>query len=151
MATITNRDKKYNTVKSVQGGLYDVVIALKQNIMKSLNVATFAKVQTIDLVNQTAIVTPFPLVDGENEKNIECFATMIPKIENDNISWISLINNLTKGDIVIIVFTNRNSKQTLVQAKKGMKLTSLTENSNLHSDTFGIIIGMMYKATNKED
>ena len=72
MAISSNRDTKYEGVKSTQGGLYDVVMALRNNIMKGLNVATLAEVQTIDVQTQTVSVKPFPLIEGELSKNMTC-------------------------------------------------------------------------------
>ena len=149
MAISSNRDAKYEGIKSTQGGLYDVVMALRNNIMKGLNVATLAEVQTIDVQTQTASVKPFPLIEGELSKNITCYSCLMPsvKIENDttSISWVNLIDNLAIHDVVLVVFLNRNSSQNLQQARKNQTLSTLNENSELHSDKFGIIVGLCYR------
>lgn len=145
----TNRDPKYEGTKSTQGGLYDVIMALKQNIMKSLNVATLAQVQSIDEQNQIIKVKPFPLIEGESEKFIECYSCMIPIYDNKSITWISLLGQLNKKDVVLVVFLNRNSSQNLRQIKKSLNLTTLKENSELHSDKFGVIVGIVYKYAEK--
>lgn len=145
MADITNRDSKYATNKSTQGGLLDVLLALKANIMKATNVATLAEVQSIDTTNLVVKVKPFPLINGENEKTIDCYSCMFPTVKEDNIKWSNLVDSLSKKDIVLVVFLNRNSSQNLKQARKNQVLTTLKENSELHSDKFGIVVGIVYK------
>lgn len=138
------RDTKYATTSSVQGGLYDVLLALKTHINRNLNVATFAEVQKIDTSTQIVTVKPFPLIDGESEKNIDCFSCMIPNMSN-GVSWVSLVDNLAIHDIVLVVFVNRNSSQAFTQLKNKQNITSLSENTDLHSDKYGVIVGLCYK------
>ena len=155
MAGSTNRDPKYASTKSTQGGLYDVILALRYNIMKNLNVATLAEVQSVDSQHQIATVKPFPLIDGELSKNIDCYSCLIPKvvIEDDktSVEWISLIDSLAMHDIVLVVFVNRSSSQNLEQAKANQKLTALQENSELHSDRYGMIVGLLHKFSRQEE
>lgn len=138
----TNRDNKYAGNESIQGGLYDVVMALRSNIMRNLNVATLAEVQFIDTKTQIVTVKPFPLLTNEDEKNIDCFSCMIPL---GTSKWVSLVDNLSVHDVVLVVFTNRNSIQSLQQARKNQKITTLNENAELHSERFGIIVALCYK------
>ena len=145
MSEVINRDSKYATTSSEQGGLLDVLLALKSNIMRGLNVATFAEVQEVDEANQIVTVRPFPLVEGESEKNISCFSCLMPHLDGENIAWSSMIKSFGKKDVVLVVFLNRNSSQSFKQAKLKQTLSTLKENSELHSDKFGVIIGMCYK------
>lgn len=145
MSEVINRDSKYATTSSEQGGLLDVLLALKSNIMRGLNVATFAEVQEVDEANQIVTVRPFPLVDGESEKNIACFSCLMPHLDGENIAWSSMTKSFGKKDVVLVVFLNRNSSQSFKQAKLKQTLSTLKENSELHSDKFGVIIGMCYK------
>lgn len=146
MSNTTNRDSKYINSKTVQGGLLDVVMALKANIMKSLNVATLAEVQQIDTKTKTLKVKPIPLIEGESEKNIECFTLVaINKNSDGSIEYKDLADYVSKRDIVLVVFLNRNSSQVLTQAKNKQKFTTLKENDELHSDKFGIVIGIVNK------
>lgn len=145
MSDITNRDSKYANTKSVQGGLLDVMLALKSNIMKALKVATLAEVQSVDTKTQIVKVKPFPLIEGESEKIIECGTTMIPALQDNSFTFVNFVNKLSKKDIVLVVFLDRNSSQNLSQAKKKQKLSTLKENSELHSDKFGIVVALVNK------
>lgn len=145
MSKIINRDDKYATASSEQGGLLDVLLALKSNIMRGLNVATFAEVQGVDEVNQIVTVRPFPLIEGEKEKNIACFCCLMPQSSGETVTWSSMTKSIGKKDVVLVVFLNRNSSQSFKQAKMKQKLSALKENSELHSDKFGVIIGICYK------
>lgn len=145
MSDITNRDSKYANTKSVQGGLLDVMLALKSNIMRALKVATLAEVQSIDSKTQIVKVKPFPLIEGESEKIIECETIMTPAMQDNSFTFVNLANKLSKKDIVLVVFLDRNSSQNLSQAKKKQKLSTLKENSELHSDKFGIIVALVNK------
>lgn len=147
MAISSNRDQKYANVNSVQGGLYDVLIELKNNVMRSLNVATLAEVQTVNKTNQTVTVTPFPLIENEISKNIICYSCMFQKVIGFNTTWASLIDELSIHDIVLVVFLNRNSSQNLQQSKKNQKRTALNQNVDLHSEKYGIIVGLCHKFT----
>lgn len=145
MSNITNRDSKYANTQSVQGGLLDVVLALKSNIMRTLKVATLAEVQSIDTKTQIVKVKPFPLIEGESEKIIECETIMTPAMQDKSFTYVSLANQLSNKDVVLVVFLDRNSSQNLSQAKKKQTLSTLKENSELHSDKFGIIVALVNK------
>lgn len=145
MSDAINRDSKYANTKSVQGGLLDVMLALKSNIMRALKVATLAEVQSIDSKTQIVKVKPFPLIEGESEKIIECETIMTPAMQDNSFTFVNLANQLSKKDVVLVVFLDRNSSQNLSQAKKKQKLSTLKENSELHSDKFGIIVALVNK------
>lgn len=145
MSNITNRDSKYANTQSVQGGLLDVVLALKSNIMRALKVATLAEVQSIDSKTQIVKVKPFPLIEGESEKIIECETIMTPTMQDKAFTYVSLASQLSNKDVVLVVFLDRNSSQNLSQAKKKQTLSKLKENSELHSDKFGIIVALVNK------
>lgn len=151
MKNACNRDKRYATTSTVQGGLSDVLSALKSNIMRALNVATLAEVQKVNEKSGTVTVKPFPLIDGEQDKNIDCYACLIPKVANSNIEWTDISSSLSMHDIVIVAFLNRDSEQSYRQTKKSMKRTALKENSDLHSDKYGFIIGICWKHIEKEE
>lgn len=145
MSDAINRDSKYANTKSVQGGLLDVMLALKANIMKALKVATLAEVQSIDSKTQIVKVKPFPLIEGESEKIIECETIMTPAMQDNSFTFVNLASKLSKKDVVLVVFLDRNSSQNLSQARKKQKLSTLKENSELHSDKFGIIVALVNK------
>lgn len=143
-----NESKKFEGSSSTQGGLYDVLLTLKDNIFKTLNVCTFAIVQKVNK-DGTINVTPFPIQTNETTKNITCLSSMIPYIskenDNTNIQWIDLNTILSKGDVVLVIFTNRNSIQNFNQSKKNQKLTKLYKETGLHFETYGVVINVCYK------
>ena len=140
-----NRDNKYAGTQSSKVELYDVLIALKANIFRTLNVTTFAEVQSIE--NDIVKVSPFPLVENEATKIINCFAGQVPiwNSETSTTSFVELTTLLTKGDIVMVGFTDRNTIQNFNQTRHGIERSTLLENNDLHSDNYGFIIKVMYK------
>ena len=151
MKNACNGDIRYATTSTVQGGLSDVLSALKSNIMRALNVATLAEVQKVDEKSGIVTVKPFPLIDGEQDKNVDCYACLMPKTVNESIEWVGIESSLSMHDIVIVAFLNRDSEQSYRQTKKSMKRTALNENSDLHSDKYGFIIGICWKHIEKEE
>ena len=118
-------DNRNKGVSVEENDLTALVLALKYNINRDLNVATLAKV--VD-VNKN-VCEPFPLIENEEKKNIYCL-----KIKN---------LELNVGDIVIILFCDRNFIQSYNQIINNQLPTKLKENTNLHSDKYGVIIGKL--------
>ena len=109
-----------------ENDLLAVCMELKANIFRNLKVGTLAKViSTNDIIK----CKPFPLLENETEKIIDCFK--IKEVE------------VKPNDVVLILFVDRNFIQNLKQIKGNQKLTSLQQNIDLHSDKFGIIIGTL--------
>lgn len=117
----------------------DLLISLKDTIGKDMKVASFAVVKSYNEKEDIWSVTPFPLVKGESTKNVQCTAalTTICKINSEEIEITEVC---TVKDIVLILYCDRNFKQNLKQAKNKTTLTALNENSDLHSDKYGVII-----------
>lgn len=107
--------------------LMAVCTELKANIFRNLKVATLGKVISIN--NNIIKCKPFPLIENETEKIIDCYS----------LNHL----NLQKNDIVLILFIDRNFIQNLKQIKNDQKLTRLQQNVDLHSDKFGIVIGIL--------
>lgn len=153
--SVSNRDTKYDGVQSVQGGIYDVLIALKSNIMNALNVSTLAAVVSKDISNKTITVRPFPLLDNETSKNITCISSLIPMtITTDDIisiKWIDIVDYVNPKDVVLVVFTNRNSKQNLIQSRTQQSLTTLSNDAELHAETFGVVVSVCYTNQTQEE
>ena len=112
---------------------------------------TLAEVQKVDEKSGIVTVKPFPLIDGEQDKNVDCYACLMPKTVNESIEWVGIESSLSMHDIVIVAFLNRDSEQSYRQTKKSMKRTALKENSDLHSDKYGFIIGICWKHIEKEE
>ena len=96
--------------------LAKVLLAVKENTMKSIHVATMAVIKSVE--NDIINVEPFPIVDGSNTKQIEC---------------ISLSNGITytRGDIVLVLYTDLNGVRNLKQNKAGQKMTSIKKQMEL--------------------
>lgn len=107
-----------------------VLLALKANIMRDLKVATVGVVKSIDLTEKTCVVEPFPLTENEMPKNIKCFLSK------------SCID-AQEGSIVVILFLDRNSNQTIKQSIKNIPKTFLKENKILHDENYGIAITIL--------
>lgn len=109
-----------------ENDLMAVCMELKSNIFRTLKVGTLGKVIS---VNDIIKCKPFPLLENETEKIIDCF-----KIKEVDVK---------PNDVALILFVDRNFIQNLKQIKGNQKLTSLQQNIDLHSDKFGIIIGTL--------
>lgn len=143
----TNTNNSYAGVNNdKQGGLLEALLALKLNINRDLNVATLAEVVEVDTSNNVATVRPFPLLDNENEKSID----VIGSLYYDGKDYHSITSLLELKDVVLVVFLNRNTNTALRQTKNKQKRTTLTSNTDLHSDKFGVITNIIYKANIKE-
>lgn len=149
---ISQRDTKYANSSSFQGGLADVLIALKNNIFRNLNVATVGEVISIDASDGTVQVKLLPQASGEISKNITCNCLTFPvpavktKDETETIIWKSYASILDAHDLVLVLYTNRNSSQSIKQHSMNVTYSSLSkEKLELHSDKFGIVIGLISK------
>ena len=148
--TISQRDTKYANNGSFQGGLTDVLVALKNNIFRNLNVATIGEVVSTNISDNTAVVKILPQSSGENSKNITCnciaFPIMSKEDETKNIEWTSYASALEIHDLVLVLYTNRNSSQIIKQHSMNTTYSSLSnERLELHSDKFGVVIGLINK------
>ena len=83
----------------------EVLLALKRNIFRELNVASLGQVKEI---GETYKVVLFPTYSDELELTIECF-----KLRDLEI---------TTGDVVLVLFLDRNFLQNLKQIKNNHSL-----------------------------
>lgn len=120
-------DTRKNESLYDENDLLTVLLTVKSNILRDLKVASLGVVKEIE--DNNYIVKLFPLLQNENEKTILCF-----KLKDMTI---------VKDDVVLILFTDRNFIQNLKQIKLNQTLTKLTENYDLHSHNYGIIIGKL--------
>lgn len=104
--------------------LMEVLMALKANIMRDLHVGTFAIVKKVDPVQ----VEFFPKIDGEEDKLVEVECT---------------IQEVYVNDVVYVVFADRNFLPALRRLKKGQKMTTMQNDSDLHSEKYGIAIAKL--------
>lgn len=103
----------------VSGDFLRVLLALKENIMRDLNVAEICRVQSI------------------TQGNYFCESLA----DSTVINAMSLANvNASVGDIVLVVFCNRDFRANLKMINYRTDFVE-TENNQRHSNAFGVIVG----------
>jgi hypothetical protein len=123
---------KFEGLQGNSSDFLKVLLALKKNIMRDLHVGTLATVVGINQTDLTFSVKPFPLLNEESEKAISC------------ISLQNLVSELAEGDVVLVNFLDRDFIQALKQIKLGQKPSAISKSSETHSESYGIIIGIVY-------
>lgn len=152
---------RFGGLDSNQSGSLSTLTQLRKYILPMINVGTLGKVVTVDKIKGIINVKPFPLLDSENQKNINCQCLCYRDIKKVDVNcpalggntedvnieweWKSLIEQIEVNDIVCIVFMDRNFVQNLKQSKLGSKLSNLNDEQKYHSDSYGIIIGIVNK------
>lgn len=111
-----------------------VLLALEAKTMRDLHVASIAKV--VDATTEPYTCQLIPTFKDEKEKNI--FAYCLEGITLENNDW------------VLILFTDRNFIRNLKQARLNQNISNIESQSELHSQTYGIIIGKI-KHTTSDD
>ena len=148
---VTGRDPRYSNNSSTQGGIHDLLNSLKNNIFDNLNVATIGEVQQVDKTTGIVTCKLLPIRKEESTRNIYCHTSLISSVKEDKdgnktITWFSLTDYLDYKDLVLIVFTNRDSNQNIEQAMKDAQYTTInTEKIELHTDKSGVIISILNK------
>lgn len=110
--------------KNTDSSFLNVLMALKQNTMKDLNVADIAIITQV-----------------KDDYNIYCKSLN----NSSNIivaTKLSTITDLDKDDIVLILYTNEDFRANLKRIKNGQVIQNTTS-SNLHSKNYGVIIGVL--------
>jgi len=115
--------------------LLTVLLQVKKNIMKTLNVASIATVKKIDTQHKIATVQLYPLLEDETEKNIEC--RWCTNLENSGTPIFAA------NDIVLVLFCDRNFVAALKKLLSNQSPSTLKENVDLHTDRYGIIVGKL--------
>lgn len=129
-------DERYAGVKTENtDDLLSVLLQVKKNIMKSINVASIAKVKKVDESHKIATVQLYPLLEDENEKNVECYWCSNLDVDGKTI--------FHENDIVLVLFCDRNFKAALQKLLAKRNASTLNENVDLHSDRYGIIVGKL--------
>lgn len=153
--------EKYGGLGSNQSSNLTTLTAMREAILPMINVGTLAKVVTVDRLSNKILVKPFPLLDSESQKNIECTCSLYRDIKKVTVNcpalggstedvsieweWKSLLDILEVNDTVCVVFMDRNFKQNLKQARSNNKLSNLNDEQKYHSDSYGIIVAVMNK------
>lgn len=106
--------------ETVNSNFLNVLLALKENIMKDLKVAEIGIVKEI--------------------KNDLCYCYLLNS-KSTELICIKLNNlSLSQNDIVLIVFTNTDFRTNLNRLKNNQETIDYT-NGQKHSYNFGVIIG----------
>lgn len=102
----------------------DVLLALKNNIMRNINVADIVKiVQKLD----------------NNQYKVQSITNT-----NSIFTCISLSNlNFKANDIALILFTKADFRTNLLKLQNNQSISTNT-NTILHSNAYGILIGLIY-------
>lgn len=132
-----------NRINSNEVNTSDVLSQFKLGIFKELKCASLGIVKKYDEKTDYYSVEPFPLIKGESVKNIQCYAALDVHItykDGGTEKTIKGKETVSVNDMVLIVFLDRNYFQNFRQVIKEQKRTNLNENSDLHSDKYGLII-----------
>lgn len=136
---MANQIIKTDANKKQEPDFMEVLMALERKTLRDANVASLG---TITALNEsTASCNVFPLMESESEQQVDC-----RYLE-------SLAGNIAVGDIVVILFLDRDFRERL-DAKLNGKSRSyvVSRNSEMHTKKYGIIIGKMKTADyNKEE
>lgn len=106
--------------KNLNDGFLDVLLALKDNCMRNINVAEVCIVESVDSEIRCSLLN--------NKKTIIHCA----KLENLEVS---------KGDCVLVIFTNTDFRNNLKRLSNNQTLLEVTEVT--HKINCGIIIGII--------
>ncbi len=127
--------------KYQQSGQMDVFIALKNNIFRHLKVASIGKVLAIDTSTNLINVEPLPLLEDETSKSIYCLPSMI----YNGSEWVSIIDLLSEGDIVLILYLDRKTDSAITNLMNGLDSKTISKTLPLHSESYGVVISVMVK------
>lgn len=106
---------------------YDWISVFKsseERVMRHLHVATMAVVTEVDGENIKCI--PFPIRNDTEPSVILAY----------NVSG----NTYTKGDQIVVIFTDRDFRMNRKTASSDETSISQTDDSNLHSMSYGIVV-----------
>lgn len=124
---------KTDANKKQEPDFMEVLRALERKTLRDANVASLG---TITAVNGNIVTCGvFPLMESESEQQVDC-----RYLE-------SLAGNLAVGDIVVILFLDRDFRERLDAKINGKpKSYVVSRNSERHTKKYGIIIGKMKTA-----
>jgi len=114
--------------KTFDGSMLDILLELKQATIKTLKVGTLAIVKdNSDTANKLLKVTPFPILEGEKEKLINCFYLGDTPPNVDEIILVIFLDKDFINNLKIIHRTGTNRVDTIT-------------NNKFHSEEYGIAI-----------
>lgn len=117
-------DIRFQNIGNHAVDFQDMMLRIKDKTSFDINVGSFGIVKEYNVDKGTAKVQFIPNLKNENPKITTCVCTIVSEI----------------GDMVFVIFADRNFWQNYKQHKSGQKLTPLINNEILHSETYGIVI-----------
>lgn len=129
MSTIPGGSKGNN---NTDASFLDVLFALKDNIMKDLNVA--------DIVTVIS-------VDNDNRK-FRCKLLANPNLQVECTNLQSL--EVKVNDVMLAIFTTSDFRTNLSKVKNDQQLLKV-ENQTLHSKNYGVLVGLIYRKETEEN
>lgn len=148
---LSNR-KSINDLGKSDANLSDVISDTRRNISKNLAVSSLAKIISSDTSDNTYIVELFPVLASEASNNSQ--QVKVKALEQFWTSGTDTDTNadytnatLKEGDIVLVIFTDLNYKDSLECELAGTNADNLqytvNDNSDTHTKNYGIIIGQV--------
>lgn len=113
--------------QSNQGSFLDVMLALKNNVMRDLNVAEVVEVKKISTNSITVSVLTNP------QQMLECVA-----LQNLDVQL---------NDIMLVIFTNTDFRTNLNKFKNNQTLQKI-DNQTMHTKNTGVLVGLIYRKEN---
>lgn len=124
-------EKKFNGNDGGNEDLLAVLLQFEKYIKREIRVASIAKVKSIN--GTTAVVQTYPQLEDESDKNVECQLAY----------QFQQADALQIGDIVVVLYMDRNFQAALAKLKANQVPSKLNENIKLHYDRYGIIIAKL--------
>ena len=116
-----------------QDDLLEVLLALEERIMRKLQVASLAKVMSIDKIKNECSVKLIP-----NDEDLEAFD--ITCKYSQSVSEVIEVNS-----IVIILFLNKDSRQQLNLLNENINTEEILQLKNTHNEVNGVVIDVFRK------
>ena len=110
----------------------DVLFALKDNIMKDLNVA-----EVVTVIS----------VDNDNRK-FRCTLLANPNLQIECTNLQSL--EVRVNEIMLAIFTTSDYRTNLSKVKNNQQILKV-ESQTLHSKNYGILVGLIYRKETEEN
>lgn len=111
----------------VSSDILQVFLTFEKRINKLLKVASLGKITSFNDNDKSVNVQLFPKFKNETNKMITCY-------------YLNDKEGLEVGQIVCVLFLDRNFIKNLKKMQEGRSEVLVCDDSELHSDKFGIIL-----------
>lgn len=141
MSSSSRDSSNFGGNKYQQSGLMDTLLSLHNYTMRHLKVASIGRITSIDTSNKLVSVEPLPLYEDESSKSIYCMCMQ----GFTETGFIDMLDYLDEDDIVLVLYLDRKSDDAMTNLRNGLKANTISKNLTLHSESYGVIIGLMQK------